>query len=99
MPAVKTNVNPLNTNKILTALYNMVISQEVFGGNIKGTYSSLVERAKVDGSLYGDQKWYYATDALASYPFVMDSADQLNLLATHRPKSPEVQSIVISEYF
>ena len=99
MPAVITGVNPLNTNKILTALYNMVISQEVFGGNIKGTYSQLVDRARVDGSLYGDQKWFIATDALASYPFEMDSVNQLNLLATHRPKSPEVQSIVIDQFF
>jgi hypothetical protein len=95
MPNVITGVNPLNTNKVYTALYNMVISQECFGGNSKGTYSQLVERAKVDVGLYGDQKWYYATDALAAYPFDMDSVDQLNILATHRPKAPEVQNIVI----
>lgn len=99
MPAVITGVNPLNTNKILTALYNMVISQEVFGGNIKGTYSQLVDRARVDGGLYGDQKWFYATDALASRPFDMDSTEQLNILATHRPTAPEVQSIVIDQFF
>jgi hypothetical protein len=99
MPNVITGVNPLNTNKVYTALYNMVISQECFGGNIKGTYSQLVERAKVDVGLYGDQKWYYATDALAAYPFDMDSVDQLNILATHRPKAPEVQNIVIDKFF
>jgi len=99
MPNVITGVNPLNTNKVYAALYNMVISQEVFGGNIKGTYSQLVERAKVDVGLYGDQKWYYATDALASYPFDMDSVDQLNILATHRPKAPEVQNIVIDKFY
>ena len=99
MPAVITGVNPLNTNKILTALYNMVISQECFGSNIKNTYSQLVDRARVDGGLLGDQKWFYATDALASYPFEMDSVNQLNILATHRPKSPEVQSIVIDQFY
>ena len=98
MPAVLTGINPLNANKILTALYNMVISQEVFGSNIKGTYSQLVDRAKVDGTLYGDQKWFYATDALASYEFNMDSVEQLNVLKTHRPKSPEVQNIVIDRF-
>lgn len=98
MPAVITGINPLNANKILTALYNMVISQEVFGSNIKGTYSQLVDRAKVDGTLYGDQKWFYATDALASYEFNMDSVEQLNVLKTHRPKSPEVQNIVIDRF-
>lgn len=105
MPAVRTpavgvdrNNNPLNTNKILTALYNFVISQEVYGSNVKGTYSELVDRARIDGGLYGDQKWFYATDALHSYPFDMDSAEQLNILKTHRPKSPEVQSIVIDQF-
>lgn len=98
MPAIITGINPLNANKILTALYNMIISQEVFGSNIKGTYSQLVDRAKVDGTLYGDQKWFYATDALASYEFNMDSVEQLNVLKTHRPKSPEVQNIVIDRF-
>lgn len=98
MPAIITGINPLNTNKIYTALYNMVISQEVFGGNIKNTYSELVDRARVDVGLYGDQKWYYATDCLASYEFNMDSEEQLNLLATKRPTAPEVQNIVIDQF-
>lgn len=99
MPNVITTVNPLRANKILTALYNMVISQEVFGGNIKGTYSQLVDRAKVDTGLYGDQKWYYSTDCLKSYKFDMDSQDQLNLLITHRPESPKVQNIYIDQFY
>lgn len=99
MPNVITGVNPLNTNKIYAALYNMVISQECLGGNIKGTYSQLVDRARVDVGLAGDQKWYYATDALGSYRFDMDSEEQLNLLRTHRPKAPEVQNIVIDQFF
>lgn len=99
MPQVITGVNPLNTNAIYTALYNMVISQEVFGGNIKGTYSTLVDRAKVDVGLYGDQKWFYSCDALGSHRFIQDSAEQLNVLKTHRPKAPEVQNIVIDQFF
>lgn len=99
MPNVITTVNPLRANKVLTALYNMVISQEVFGGNIKGTYSQLVDRAKVDVGLYGDQKWYYSTDCLKSYKFDVDSIDQLNVLATHRPDSPKVQNIYIDQFY
>ena len=51
----------LNSNEIFSALYNMIISQQVFADNIKGV-NALVDRAKVDGSLYGDTKLYYATD-------------------------------------
>lgn len=99
MPAVITGINPLNTNLVYAALYNMVISQECYGGNIKGTYSQLVDRARIDVGLYGDQKWFYSTDALASYKFNVDTEDQLNVLKTHRPKAPEVQNIVIDQFF
>lgn len=98
MPNVIVGVNPLNTNKVLTALYNMVIAQEVFGDNIKGTFGELLAENKVDTGLYGDQRWYYSTDALASYDFIMDTEDQRNLLMTHRPKSPEVQNIIIDQF-
>lgn len=43
----------LNPNEIFGALYNMIISQQVFSDNIKGTYSELVDKARVDGTLYG----------------------------------------------
>lgn len=98
MPDIIVGVNPLKSNKVLTALYNMVISQEVFGDNIKGTFGELLAENKVDVGLYGDQKWYYSTDALASYDFVMDTEDQRNLLMTHRPKNPEVQNIIIDQF-
>ena len=51
----------LNSNKIFAALYNMIISQEVYADNIADTKASLVDRARVDGGLYGDTKLYYAT--------------------------------------
>lgn len=56
----------LQSNEIFAGMYNMVISQQVFADNIKGTKSDLVDMAKVDGSMYGDTKLYYATDALTS---------------------------------
>ena len=46
----------LNTNEIFGALYNMIISQEVLGDNIASTTSSLVDKARVDGTLYGDHR-------------------------------------------
>ena len=54
----------LRQNEIFAAIYNMIISQRVFADNIAGTKSTLVDMARVDGSLYGDQKLYYATDCL-----------------------------------
>ena len=57
----------LNPNEIYVSIYNMIISQQVFADNIKDTKSSLVDAARVDGSMYGDTKLYYATDVLRSY--------------------------------
>ena len=56
----------LNVNSVFSAIFNMIISQTVFADNIKGTASSLVDRARVDGTLYGDTKLYYSTDVLKS---------------------------------
>ena len=63
----------LNANEIFGALYNMIISQEVFGDNIAGTFSSLVDKARVDGSLYGDTKLFYSPDVLKSRPWLGDN--------------------------
>lgn len=61
----------LNQNEIYAALSNMIISQEVFGDPLGGLSSSLVDRARVDGGLYGDTKLYVSTDALRSYPWAL----------------------------
>ena len=87
----------LRHNEIFSAIYNMIISQQVFADNIAGTNSKLVDEAKVDGTLYGDTKLYYATDCLASKEWGND-AEATNLLALHRPKSPEVQALMISNF-
>lgn len=70
----------------------MIISQEVFSDNIYDTKSSLVDRARVDGGLYGDTKLYYSTDVLRSYPWLNDR-EAANLLNIYRPNAPEVQAI------
>ena len=85
----------LRHNEIFGALFNMIISQQVFADNIAGTNSKLVDQAKVDGTLFGDTKLYYSCDCLASAPWGND-AEATNLLALHRPKAPEVQAITIS---
>ena len=81
----------LRSNEIFSALYNMIISQEVFADNL-GKHQTLVDKARVDGGLYGDTKLYYSTDVLKSAPWGND-AEATNLLALHRPDAPECQAI------
>ena len=85
----------LNTNEIFSALYNMIISQEVFADNLTG--DDLVDKARVDGGLYGDTKLFYATDVLASSEWGND-AEATNLLALDRPDAPECQAIVLDQF-
>ena len=85
----------LNSNEIFSALYNMIISQQVFADNIKDTKSNLVDMAKVDGSMYGDSKLYYATDVLKSTAWTNDREAE-NLLQLHRPKAPDCQKITFN---
>lgn len=87
----------LRSNEIFAALYNMIISQQVFSDNIKGTASKLVDMSRVDGSLYGDTKLYYATDCLESKKWGAD-AEAGNLLDLHRPNAPAVQAIYLDTF-
>lgn len=88
----------LNTNELFSAIYNMIISQQVFGDNISGTSSQIVDAARVDGSMYGDTKLYYATDCLKSIDWVQDSETARNLLAVHRPAAPKCQAIELNVF-
>jgi hypothetical protein len=87
----------LTSNKIFGSMLNMIISQEVFADNIKGTFSKLVDMNRVDGTLYGDTKLFYATDCLESVDWLND-AEAANLLELHRPEAPHVQSIVMDKF-
>lgn len=88
----------LRANEIFAALFNMIISQQVFADNIKNNDNlRLVDKARVDGSMYGDTKLYYATDALKSKAWGND-AEATNLLKLHRPKAPECQAIYIDTF-
>ena len=87
----------LNSNEIFAALYNMIISQQVFADNIASTGSELVDMARVDGSMYGDTKLYYSTDVLKSTKRGND-AEAANLLALHRPEAPKCQAISLDVF-
>lgn len=87
----------LNQNEIFSALYNMIISQQVFADNIYDTKATLSDMSRVDGTLYGDTKLYYSTDVLKSFEWLND-AEASNLLKLHRPQAPEVQAITIDKF-
>lgn len=87
----------LNANEIFASIFNMIISQQVFADNIKDTKSSLVDAARVDGSMYGDTKLFYATDVLRSYAWGGD-AEAENLLALDRPEDPQCQAITLDVF-
>ena len=87
----------LRQNEIFSAIYNMIISQQVFADNIKGSFSSLVDKARVDGGLFGDTKLYYSTDVLKSVPWGND-AEASNLLSLDRPAAPECQKVVLDQF-
>ena len=89
--------NGLGSNEIFASIDNMIISQTTHVDNIAGTYGTLVDEARVDGSLYGDRKLFYDTDALKSYPWGAD-AEATNLLQTHRPHDPKCQEIVLDVF-
>ena len=97
MPQLFTGL--LNANEIFGSIFNQIISQHVFADNIKGTYSELVDAARVDGSLYGDTKLYYSTDIYGSDEWTgdpMGAADRL--IGAKRPEDPKCQKIEIDTF-
>ena len=85
----------LTANEIFQTLANMIISQEVFADNL-GKHQTLVDKARVEGTLYGDTKLYYATDVLKSHDWLND-AEAPYLLALDRPQNPAVQAIKLDK--
>ena len=88
----------LNPNEIFGTLFNQIISQEVFSDNLAGGVGSeLVDMARVDGSMYGDTKLYYATKPLFSSEWGND-AEATKLTTLQRPEAPETQAIYLNKF-
>lgn len=87
----------LNPNEIFSAIFNMIISQEVATPELANNYSSVLNMAKTDGTLYGDTKLFYATDVLSSRAWLNDQ-EASNLLAVHRPTAYECQAITLDQF-
>lgn len=82
----------LTANEIFATQYNLVISIMAFANNIEDGFNSLVDRARVDGGLYGDTKLYVDSDVLKSYAWTGDN-EAANLLNIYRPADPKTQAI------
>lgn len=87
----------LNVNHIQSALFNMIIAQDVIGGSIKANYK-LYNKAEEQVGLYGDTKLYIDVPTNKSVEWVQDSEDATNLLALDRPEAPKTQAIVINKF-
>ena len=95
MPLITAPIT-LNASEVYASLSNMIISQEIFADNIADGYRSLVDRARVDGGLYGDMKLFVATDVLRSYAWTGDNeaSNLLNILSM--TSLPTVLSLALS---
>lgn len=85
----------LNQNTITAALFNMIISQQVFDSKVAST--ELADRFRVDGTLFGDTKLYHSFD-IGSPEDWLNDAEAPNLLALNRNKSGVTQSITMGVY-
>lgn len=86
----------LTPNDLFQTLANMIISQEVFADNL-GKHQTLVDKARVEGTLYGDTKLYYSTDVLKSHDWLNDE-EAPYLLQLDRPQDPVVQAIKLDKF-
>lgn len=87
----------LYTNKIVGGMFNMIIRETVESGNIKGTYSELVDMSRVEGTLFGDQIIFVDTDKLSTHDW-NNYDEAANLLDTDRVEDPDTQTIVMDVF-
>lgn len=96
----------LNSNEIFSAIFNMIISQDVKSPKLANNYS-LVDKFRTDGSLYGDTKLFYDVDVLNTRPWYTTDPvtgvaspdnEASNLLNINRPDDPKCQAITIDTF-
>lgn len=100
----------LTVNELYSTLRNAVLSRQTFADNIKGTYSQLVDKFRVEGSRYGDTIVKVATDALETHPYAQPNSgegtnrraalqrESTNLLDLDLPKDPDTQIIKLDTF-
>lgn len=85
----------LSQNTITQALFNMIISQQIFDSGVAST--ELADRFRVDGTLFGDTKLYHSFDIGSPEDWLNDEEAQ-DLLKLNRNKSGKTQSITMGIY-
>lgn len=86
----------LNQNRLISSMYNLIISQEVVDGGRSGGFAALLDESRVDGFNYGDTKTFISVDTLSTIEFKGD--DTGNILETHRAKDPYIQAMVMDNF-
>ena len=89
-------IGELNESEVLSGIFNMIIGQRLITDRISAK-NALVDLAKEEGSLYGDQILFYSGDVLFPTDWLGD-AEAPNLLDISRPDSPEVQAIQMNVF-
>ena len=84
----------LKPNEIYSAIYNMIISQQVFADNLNFNEDFI---NRVEGSMLGDTLLKYSTDALPVFDFGAD-AEATKLLELNRPEAPQCQAITLDVF-
>lgn len=87
----------LSSNEIFNSLKNMIIGQQIFADIVKGTYGSLADLFKTEGSMYGDTKLFYSVQLGHVEDWANDS-EAANLLALNRPADPYCQAVTIDQF-
>lgn len=85
----------LNQNTITAALFNMIISQQVFDSKVAST--ELADRFRTDGTLFGDTKIYHSFDIGSPEDWLNDE-EAPDLLKLNRNKSGKTQTIKMGIY-
>lgn len=95
----------LNKNEVIVALSNMVIGQRTFSNNVGGLDGSLVDKARMEGSMFGDTYIYNSVDVLETFAFDPVDAtangtapDQANVLIQHIPTKIDQQAITLDVF-
>ena len=88
----------LKTNKVYSALANMIISLQTFDTGISDL-TGIYEPRKVDGTLYGDTKLYISTDVLQTHPWDgTDTPGSYNLLTKKLAPEPAQDALTIDVF-
>ena len=87
----------LTRNEVFGSIYNMIISQEVFASPIKGTYSTLADKFRKEGSEYGDSKLFYSVQ-IGDVEDWRGDAEAADLLELNRPEDPACQVVKLDTF-